>query len=50
MPNYMLLLHQSSNRPRPASPDDIMTITKAYMAWADRMRSEGRLKGRHRPA
>ena len=45
MPNYMLLLHQSSTRPRPASPDEIMTITKAYMAWADRMRAEGRLKG-----
>ena len=45
MPNYMLLLHQNSSRPRPASPDDIMKITKAYMAWADRMRGEGRLKG-----
>ena len=45
MPNYMLFLHQSSTRPRPASPDEIMTITKAYMAWADRMRAEGRLKG-----
>ncbi len=45
MPNYMLFLHQKSDRPRPASPDDIMAITKAYMAWADRMRSEGRLKG-----
>ena len=45
MPNYMLFLHSDSTRPRPASPDEIMKITKAYMAWADRMRSEGRLKG-----
>ena len=45
MPNYMLFLHMNSNRPRPTSPDDIMAVTKAYMAWADRMRAEGRLKG-----
>jgi hypothetical protein len=45
MPNYMLFLHQSSNRPRPTSPDEIMAITKSYMVWADRMRAEGRLKG-----
>lgn len=45
MPNYMLLLHQDSTRPRPTSPDEIMAITKSYMNWADRMRSEGRLKG-----
>jgi hypothetical protein len=45
MPNYMLLLHADSTRPRPTSPDEIMAITKSYMAWADRMRAEGRLKG-----
>lgn len=45
MPNYMLLLHQLSNRPRPTSPDEIMAITKNYMSWADKMRAEGRLKG-----
>jgi hypothetical protein len=45
MPNFMLLLHTDSTRPRPTSPDEIMAITKSYMAWADRMRSEGRLKG-----
>ncbi|HEY1540931.1 MAG TPA: YciI family protein [Xanthobacteraceae bacterium] len=45
MPNYMLLLHADSNRPRPTSPDEIMAVTKAYMNWADRMRAEGRLKG-----
>lgn len=45
MPNYMLLLHQNSDRPRPNSPDQIMAITKSYMSWADRMRAEGRLKG-----
>ena len=45
MPNYMLFLHTNSSRPRPTSPDDIMAVTKAYMAWADRMRAEGKLKG-----
>ena len=45
MPNYMLLLHADSTRPRPTSPDEIMAITKSYMSWADRMRAEGRLKG-----
>jgi len=45
MPNYMLLLYQTPNRPRPSSPDEIMAITKSYMSWADRMRAEGRLKG-----
>jgi hypothetical protein len=45
MPSYMLLLHADSTRPRPTSPDEIMAITKAYMTWADRMRTEGRLKG-----
>ena len=45
MPNYMLFLHSDSTRPRPSSPDEVMAITKAYMAWADRMRAEGRLKG-----
>jgi len=45
MPSYMLFLHMNSSRPRPTSPDDIMAVTKAYMAWADRMRAEGKLKG-----
>jgi hypothetical protein len=45
MPNYMLLLYQPPNRPRPSSPDEIMAITRSYMSWADRMRAEGRLKG-----
>jgi hypothetical protein len=45
MPNYMLLLHADSTRPRPTSPDEIMAITNSYMPWADRMRAEGRLKG-----
>jgi len=45
MPSYLLLLHQITDRPRPGSPDEIMAITKSYMAWADRMRADGRLKG-----
>jgi hypothetical protein len=45
MPNFILLLHQNLDRPRPSSPDEMMSITKEYMAWADKMRGEGRLKG-----
>lgn len=45
MTNYILFLHQDLQRPRSGSPDEMMAVTKAYMAWADRMRSEGRLKG-----
>jgi hypothetical protein len=44
MPNYMLLLHHNLNRPRPSSPDAILAVTKEYMAWADRLRAEGRHK------
>jgi hypothetical protein len=44
MPNYLLLLHTSTNRPRPSSPDAFLAVTKEYMAWTDRIRAEGRHK------
>jgi hypothetical protein len=44
MPNYLLLLHQNANRPRPSSPDAFLAVTKEYMAWTDRIRAEGRHK------
>ena len=27
------------------TPDEMMAVTKAYMAWAERMRAEGAKKG-----
>jgi hypothetical protein len=41
----MLFLHRDSARTLPGSPDELMTMVKAYAGWADRMRAEGRLKG-----
>jgi len=45
MPNYMLLLHNRLDRPRPSSPDEFAAMMKAYMAWTDKIRAEGRHKG-----
>ncbi|HUZ71724.1 MAG TPA: YciI family protein [Stellaceae bacterium] len=45
MPNFILLLHQDLARPRPGSPDEFASMTKDYMAWADKIRAEGRLNG-----
>ena len=45
MQNYLLLLHQDQNRPRPSAPAEFAAITKEYMSWAERMRGEGRLQG-----
>lgn len=46
MSSFMLLLHRPSNRPR-VSPDPAVytQVTREYMAWADRMRELGHLKG-----
>jgi hypothetical protein len=41
----MLLLHVGLERPALSSPDEFAAMTKAYMAWADKVRAEGRLKG-----
>src|SRR5450631_696335 len=45
MADYMLLLHQDLDRKLPSNPDAIVAMTREYMDWADRMRTEGRLKG-----
>src|SRR5882724_1694570 len=45
MPSYILFLHQDSQRPKPSSPDELMSMRKAYMGWAERMRAEGKLEG-----
>jgi hypothetical protein len=46
MASYMLLLHQSPDRPRPpgATPEFFAQVTREYMDWADGMRSAGKLK------
>jgi hypothetical protein len=45
MPNFMLLLHVRTDHKWPEAPDELMAVTKSYMAWADRMRAEGLHKG-----
>jgi hypothetical protein len=44
MPNYMLLLHSDTTRPRPSSPDEFAAMMKAYMSWTDKIRREGHHK------
>ena len=44
MPNYLLLLHQRTDRPIPATAEGRAAITQEYMAWADQLRAEGRHK------
>jgi hypothetical protein len=50
MASFMLLLHSNANRPRPSSadPDYFTRVTREYMEWADRMRTQGALKGANR--
>ena len=50
MPDFMLFLHQDLGTGPIRSPEEMMAVTKEYMAWADRMRAEGRLKGGERLA
>ena len=46
MSSFMLLLHSPTGRPRVAADASVHTqITREYMAWADRMREQGHLKG-----
>jgi len=45
MANFMLFLHQSvTNRPN-LSRDEAMRMTNEYVAWANKMRQEGRFVG-----
>jgi len=50
MASFLLLLHRPTQRPSPATadPESFTRITREYMDWADRMRTEGRLKGGNR--
>jgi hypothetical protein len=46
MSSFMLLLHRATDRPRVSGDPAVYTqITREYMAWADRMREQGHLKG-----
>ena len=40
MPNYLLLLHEDMGQFEGQSPQDIMAITKEYIAWAERLRKD----------
>jgi hypothetical protein len=42
MPNFMLLLHQNTTAHPDRSRDEAMKMTNEYVAWATRMRQEGR--------
>ena len=50
MPDFMLFLHQDLGTGAIRSPEEMMAVTKEYMAWAEGMRAEGRLKGGDRLA
>lgn len=45
MAQFMLLLHRDPPRGPLGSPEELLAITRKYIAWADRMRAEGRYKG-----
>jgi hypothetical protein len=46
MSSFMLLLHRPVDRPRVSTDPAVYTqVSREYMAWADRMRAEGHLKG-----
>ena len=46
MSSFLLLLHRPANRaPISADPARYTQASREYMAWADRMREEGRYKG-----
>jgi hypothetical protein len=50
MTDFMLFLHQDLGTGPIRSPEEMMAVTREYMAWADRLRGEGRLKGGERLA
>ena len=45
MPDFILLLHRPAGPPPVLPPEQASAITKEYIGWGDRLRSEGRLKG-----
>jgi hypothetical protein len=44
MPDFILLLHRPAGPPHVLPPEQASAITKEYLGWGDRLRSEGRLK------
>ncbi len=42
MPNYVLLLHESSSFPPDMNPADMQAIIQRYIAWRQRVQSGGR--------
>ena len=48
MASFLLLLHAPTEGPANVDPEVLTRRTREYMDWADRMRSEGRLKGANR--
>ena len=45
MPNYMLLLHESSTNLDEISPEEMQAIISKYSAWRDGLAQSGRLVG-----
>jgi hypothetical protein len=48
MPDFMLFLHQDLGTGPIRSPEEMQAVVKEYIAWADRMRAEGRLRSTQR--
>lgn len=44
MPNYMLLLHDRTDGFAAMSPEEMQQVIQKYMAWGDRLRTEGILR------
>ena len=44
MPDFMLFLHQDLGTGPIRSPEEMQAVTKEYMAWAEKMRSESALQ------
>lgn len=45
MPNFMLLLHESPNRFRNLSPEEIQRIIARYVQWREDLVRQNRLRG-----
>ena len=44
MPDFILLLHRPAGPPPTLPPQQAAAVTREYVGWGDRLRSEGRLK------
>jgi hypothetical protein len=45
MPDFILLLHRPAGAPPALPAQQRAAVTNDYLAWGERMRAEGRLKG-----